>query len=88
MRRREFIRALGGVAAALPLSAHAQSRSRLPTIGVIGAGTQHGWSRWIGAFLQRLRELGWLKDGQSQSSIAGQTAVASVRPKLPANFRV
>jgi putative ABC transport system substrate-binding protein len=61
MRRREFIRALGGVAAALPLSAHAQSRSKLPVIGVIGAGTQQGWSQWIGAFLQRLRELGWVE---------------------------
>jgi putative ABC transport system substrate-binding protein len=49
------------VAAALPLSAHAQSRSKLPVIGVIGAGTQQGWSQWIGAFLQRLRELGWVE---------------------------
>jgi putative ABC transport system substrate-binding protein len=61
MRRREFIRALGGVAAALPLSARAQLRSKLPTIGVIGAGTQQGWSQWIAAFLQRLHELGWIE---------------------------
>jgi putative ABC transport system substrate-binding protein len=61
MRRREFITLVGGVAAALPLSAHAQPRSRLPTVGVIGAGTQQGWSQWIAAFLQRLRELGWIE---------------------------
>ena len=61
MRRREFMKALGGAAAALPLSAHAQPRSRLPTIGVIGAGTQNGWSQWIAAFLQGLRELGWVE---------------------------
>jgi putative ABC transport system substrate-binding protein len=50
--------------AALPLSAHAQPRSRLPVIGVIGAGTQEGWNQWIAAFLQRLRELGWI-EGQT-----------------------
>ncbi len=61
MRRREFIKAFGGVAAALPLSAHAQPRSKLPSIGVIGAGTQQGWSQWIAAFLQGLRELGWVE---------------------------
>jgi putative tryptophan/tyrosine transport system substrate-binding protein len=61
MRRREFIRALGGVVAALPLSAHAQPRRALPTIGVIGAGTQQGWSQWMAAFLLRLRELGWVE---------------------------
>ena len=60
MQRREFIKLVGG-AAYLPLVAHAQSRSRLPTIGVIGAGTQQGWSQWTAAFLQRLRELGWIE---------------------------
>jgi putative ABC transport system substrate-binding protein len=60
MQRREFI-TLAGSAAYLPLVAHAQSRSRLPTIGIIGAGTQQGWSQWTAAFLQRLRELGWIE---------------------------
>jgi len=41
--------------------ARAQLRSKLPTIGVIGAGTPQGWSQWIAAFSQRLRELGWIE---------------------------
>jgi putative ABC transport system substrate-binding protein len=61
MRRREFIAAIGCVAAAWPLLARAQLRSKLPTIGVIGAGTPQGWSQWIAAFSQRLRELGWIE---------------------------
>jgi putative ABC transport system substrate-binding protein len=61
MRRREFIAAIGCVAAAWPPLARAQLRSKLPTIGVIGAGTPQGWSQWIAAFSQRLRELGWIE---------------------------
>ena len=56
--RREFITLLGG-AAAWPLAAHAQQAGRLPTIGVLGAGTPSLWSQWVVAFAQRLDELGW-----------------------------
>ena len=58
MRRREFITILGG-AAAWPLTAPAQQSTKLPTIGVLGAGTLSSWSLWVAAFVQRLRELGW-----------------------------
>ena len=56
MRRREFIAALGG-AAAWPLGARAQGK--LPTIGFLRAADRR--SQWIAAFLQRLRELGWIE---------------------------
>src|SRR5262249_60702130 len=56
MRRREFITLLGG-ATAWPLAARAQQRR--PTIGFLGASTQANWTQWTGAFVQRLRELGW-----------------------------
>ena len=59
MRRRDFIAALGG-AAAMPLAAYAQ-QAQLPTIGVLGAGTPSGWAHWVAAFVQRLRELGWVE---------------------------
>jgi putative tryptophan/tyrosine transport system substrate-binding protein len=58
MKRREFILSLGG-AAALPFAAGAQAR--LPTIGFLGAATPAAWSTWSAAFVQRLRELGWIE---------------------------
>jgi putative ABC transport system substrate-binding protein len=57
--RREFITLLGGAAAAWPLGARAQPAAKLPTIGYVGASTAA--SRWTPAFVQRLRELGWIE---------------------------
>jgi putative ABC transport system substrate-binding protein len=62
MRRREFITLLGGAAAAWPLAARAQQPGKLPTIGFLGAGTASAMSQWTAAFVQRLRELGWVED--------------------------
>ena len=62
MRRREVITLIGG-SVALPLAAHAQ-QAKLPTIGFLGATTPTIWSAFVGAFLQRLRELGWI-DGHN-----------------------
>jgi putative ABC transport system substrate-binding protein len=61
MRRRDFITLLGGAAAAWPLAARAQQPGQLPTIGFLGASTPANWSAWTAAFLQRLRELGWIE---------------------------
>jgi putative ABC transport system substrate-binding protein len=60
MRRREFIGLLGGTAA-WPLAAHAQQPGSLPTIGFLGPLASSAMSRWTGAFVQRLRELGWIE---------------------------
>jgi putative tryptophan/tyrosine transport system substrate-binding protein len=62
MRRREFTSVLGG-AVVWPLVARAQ-QPKLPTIGFLGASTASAWSRWSAAFVQRLRELGWI-DGRT-----------------------
>jgi putative ABC transport system substrate-binding protein len=61
MKRREFITLLGAAADAWPLVARAQQLAKLPTIGFLGAGTLSAWSLWIAAFVQRLRELGWIE---------------------------
>jgi putative ABC transport system substrate-binding protein len=61
MTRRAFITLLGGAAAAWPLVARAQQGGRLPTIGLLGVGTASGWVYFTGAFVQRLRELGWIE---------------------------
>ena len=60
MRRRDFIVSLMGGAAAWPLAARAQP-AKLPTIGFLGAGGQSAWTHWNAAFVQRLRELGWIQ---------------------------
>jgi ABC-type uncharacterized transport system substrate-binding protein len=58
--RREFIGLLGG-AAAWPLTVRAQQSEKLRTIGFLGANTPSAQSRWTAAFVQRLRELGWIE---------------------------
>jgi putative tryptophan/tyrosine transport system substrate-binding protein len=59
--RREFITLLGGAAAARPIAARAQQAAKLPTIGFLGGATPSLWSAWVSAFVQRLRELGWVE---------------------------
>jgi ABC-type uncharacterized transport system substrate-binding protein len=59
--RRELLAALGGAAAAWPLAARAQQAGRLPTIGFLGASTPSASAPWVAAFVQRLRELGWVE---------------------------
>jgi len=60
MRRREVITLLGG-AAAWPSAVLAQQQGRLPTIGYLGSSTAAAANRWTAAFVQRLRELGWIE---------------------------
>ena len=59
MRRREFITLLGG-AVAWPLAARAQ-QAKLPTIGFLGPTTPSAQAQWVAAFLERLRQLGWIE---------------------------
>jgi putative ABC transport system substrate-binding protein len=66
MRRRDIITLAGSAAAAWPLSARAQP-ARLPTIGVIGA-SESVWRRWLAAFEERLRQLGWI-DGRTAAIV-------------------
>jgi putative ABC transport system substrate-binding protein len=59
--RRELLAALGGAAAAWPLAARAQQAGKVPTIGFLGTTTASAWGPWTAAFVQRLRELGWIE---------------------------
>ena len=61
MTRRDFIALLVGAAVAWPLAARAQQPAKLPTIGFLGSGTPTSQGEWVAAFLQRLRELGWIE---------------------------
>src|SRR5215472_15365067 len=91
MRRREFIAFLGGTAAGWPLTARAQKSGKTPVIGFLGATTPSVWSPFVEAFLQRLRELGWI-DGstvtidyrwaQGRDELYAQFAAEFVRRKV------
>jgi putative ABC transport system substrate-binding protein len=60
MRRRDFITLLGAAATAWPVTARAQQPAKLPTIGFLVSGTPSSHGQWVAAFVQRLRELGWI----------------------------
>jgi putative tryptophan/tyrosine transport system substrate-binding protein len=61
VKRRNFITLLGGAAAAWPLAARGQQASKLPVIGFLGSTTPTIHGQWAAAFVQRLRELGWIE---------------------------
>ena len=61
MRRREFIALLGSGVAVWPLAARAQQPAKLPTIGFLGGTSPSVVSQSVAAFVQRLRELGWVE---------------------------
>jgi putative tryptophan/tyrosine transport system substrate-binding protein len=62
-QRRDFISALGG-AVVWPIAAETQQPARLPTIGFLGTTTALAWKPWTAAFIERLRQLGWV-DGSN-----------------------
>jgi putative tryptophan/tyrosine transport system substrate-binding protein len=62
MRRRDFIRVVAGSALTRPLAARAQQPAKLPTIGFFCQSTRSAASEWVAAFVQRLRELGWIEN--------------------------
>src|SRR4029453_8818257 len=68
MRRREFITRLGGVAAAMPLAAHAQQPERMRRIGVLMGFPESDLEaqRFIAAFRDGLHKLGWTEGSNVQ----------------------
>jgi putative tryptophan/tyrosine transport system substrate-binding protein len=88
MKRRQFITLLGGAAAAWPLAARAQRR--LPTLSPMTASVEN---QRVAAFVQRLRELGWIEGrtvaikvrwAQGRSEHAGEIVTEFVREKVDA----
>jgi putative tryptophan/tyrosine transport system substrate-binding protein len=71
MRRRKFIKLIGGSAAAWPLAAHAQQKERVRRIGILmgrAESDQEGQSS-VAAFREGLRKLGWMEGSNSEIDI-------------------
>src|SRR5262245_31557265 len=89
LKRREFITLLGA-AAAWPIGAGAQA-GKLPTIGYLGQSTLPVERQLVGAFVQRLGELGWTEGrtvaieyrwGEGRIERAAEIAAEFVRFKV------
>jgi hypothetical protein len=61
LKRRQFIALLGCAATAWPPTARAQQPGRLPTIGYMNLASAATFTRGTTAFVQRLREVGWIE---------------------------
>lgn len=73
MRRREFIALLGGATAATvlePIAASTQTPPKISRVGYIAGSNANSTEHMVGAFRQRLRELGYVE---------GQTITLEVR---------
>jgi len=91
--RRKLLATLGGAAAPAmlwPLPARAQ-RAAMPVIGFLVAGTPLSHGQWVAAFVQRLRELGWIEGrtiaieyrwGEGRNERAAEIATEFVRRKV------
>jgi hypothetical protein len=53
-------------ASAPSATSRAQQAGKPPTIGLLGAETRSGTSDRVAAFVQRLRELGWIRVAPSR----------------------
>src|SRR5690242_18278965 len=83
MRRRDFVAALGAVAAALPLTVRAQQPNRRtrPLLGYLVTGSAAGMASLTTPFLNRLREIGY-DDGRNIDIVTRYADADSTR--LPA----
>src|SRR5258705_3731728 len=68
MKRREFMMLAGGTAAAWPLATRAQKPQKMPRIGYLGAGILAVKPNPRDAFMQGLRELGYV-EGQTYTLV-------------------
>ena len=66
MKRREFVKLLGGASLAWPLAAHAQQTERMRRVSVLMPYVESNTDaqQWTKAFAESLQEIGWI-DGKN-----------------------
>jgi putative tryptophan/tyrosine transport system substrate-binding protein len=83
MRRRDFFGlVIGSTAIAWPRLTLAQGSGKLPVIAFLGGATPVMWAPWTGAFVDRLKALGWI-DNQT---VKLEFRWAEGRPELYTQF--
>ena len=91
LKRGQFITLFGGAAAAWPLAARAQQSHSVPRIGVLLLGTPASFAPRVQAFVEGLRELGYVegrtvaiewKWGQDQLDRLPELATELVRSQV------
>jgi putative ABC transport system substrate-binding protein len=63
MRRRDFIKIIGGLAASRPLAANAQQPA-MPVIGFLNGGSPAGYAPIVAAVREGLKQVGYV-EGQN-----------------------
>lgn len=63
MRRRDFVKLLGGAAVTWPLGAHAQQPA-MPVVGFLGSSSPGPYVPMLDAFRRGLKEVGYV-EGQN-----------------------
>jgi ABC-type uncharacterized transport system substrate-binding protein len=75
VRRRDFIKVIGGAAATWPVAAGAQQAERMRRIGVLmGAAPTPLGETYLDAFIGRLDELGWKKGHNARTEVRWWTS--------------
>jgi putative ABC transport system substrate-binding protein len=86
MKRRQFIVALGGVAASWPFAAWAQQTGKTPTIGLLSSSTAAIERPRRDAFLQRLGELGWVEGRGVTVEVRAAEGIVERAAEIAAEF--
>ena len=94
MRRREFIKLIGGVTAAWPLAAHAQKPANVSRVGVLSPAASET-AATMTAFREKLRDLGYIEGKTialdfrlSKGNMDALPALAAELVRIPVNVIV
>jgi len=80
LKRREFVKLLGGAAVVWPLAGRAQQPT-MPVIGFVSGGSPDTFDYLVSAFREGLGEIGYVRAAMSRSSFVGRrgTTIACLR---------